>query len=67
MKKNVHHIDRIIRIALGIALLVFFGIDDSSYRVFGLLGVIPLMTGLIGFCPLYTLLGINGRACKRPQ
>lgn len=57
MKKNVHSIERGIRIVIGLVLvsLAFVGPANSWF----LLGLIPLATGLIGWCPPYTLLGIN--------
>jgi hypothetical protein len=65
MKQNVHSIDRIARIILGAALLAFYVLGSSDYKIFALLGIIPLLTGLVGFCPIYTLLGINGCGCKK--
>lgn len=61
--KNVGTVDRIIRIAVGIALLalVFVGPRTS----WGWIGVIPLVTALIGWCPLYRVLGL--RTCKNPS
>lgn len=57
MKQNEGNLDRVLRIIVGLGLLslVFFG----PQTMWGLIGVIPLSTGLIGFCPLYRLLGIN--------
>ena len=58
---NVGSIDRILRIVLGIVLiaLVFVGPKTS----WGWIGIVPLLTGLVGFCPLYSLVGLN--TCKR--
>lgn len=55
--KNEGNIDRILRIIFGIALiaLVFVGPQTP----WGWIGIIPLATGLIGFCPLYAILGIK--------
>ena len=64
MKQNVHIIDRIVRLMLGAILLGFFFAGSSDYRIFGLVGFIPLVTGMVGFCPLYSLLGIDGCKCK---
>ncbi len=57
MPKNEGSIDRILRIVVGLALisLVFVG----PQTLWGLVGIVPLATGLIGWCPLYTLLGIR--------
>ena len=57
MKKNVGGIDRTLRIVIG---LVLIGLAASStVGWWGYLGVVPLLTGLIGWCPPYTLLGWN--------
>lgn len=57
MKQNVGSIDRTIRIIVGLGLisLVFVG----PQTVWGWIGVVPLVTALIGWCPPYSLLGIN--------
>ncbi len=59
MKANVGSIDRILRIAVGIALLALLFILPGSARWWGLIGLLPLATGLFSFCPAYTLLGLN--------
>jgi len=60
MKKNVGTIDRAMRIIAGLVLLaMFFVYPDASWRYWTLIGVIPLATGLLSSCPLYTLLGIS--------
>ena len=51
MKANMGSIDRIIRIILGIVIIAL-GIVFKSFL--GLIGLIPLITALFGFCPLYT-------------
>ena len=60
MKKNIHNFERIARILIGFVLLsmAFWGPKNMWF----LLGVIPLATGLIGWCPPYALIGIN--TCK---
>ncbi len=57
MKPNEGTIDRILRVLVGIALisLVFVGPKTP----WGWIGVVPLVTGLVGICPLYSILGIN--------
>lgn len=57
MKANEGTIDRVIRVVVGLALLSLVVIGPKS--LFGLIGLIPLLTGLIGFCPLYKLFGLN--------
>jgi hypothetical protein len=58
-KTNVGGIDKIARIVLGLALLVGFFVSSGPYHWLLLLGVVPLATGLLNTCPLYTILGIN--------
>ena len=57
MKQNVGSIDRALRAIVGIGLisLVFIG----PQTVWGWIGVVPLATALLGWCPPYALLGIN--------
>lgn len=60
MKSNVGGIDRILRITVG---LVLIGLAASgTVGWWGWLGVVPLATGLVGWCPPYALLGFN--TCK---
>jgi hypothetical protein len=61
MKKNVGNAERAIRIIVGLVVisLVFIGPQSP----WGWLGLVPLATGLIGWCPPYSLLGIN--TCKK--
>ncbi|MBC7906733.1 MAG: DUF2892 domain-containing protein [Rhodospirillaceae bacterium] len=61
MNKNVGGIDRILRIAAGIALIALA--VTGTVGVWGYIGVVPLLTGLIGWCPAYLPLGI--KTCKR--
>lgn len=56
MKKNVGTIDRGIRIIVGIAAIAYAVLGGSSL---GYLGIVPLLTGLLGWCPPYSLLGIS--------
>ena len=54
-KPTVGGIDRVLRIALGIAMAVIglFVLKGTAGTVVGIIGLIPLVTGLVGFCPLY--------------
>ena len=65
MKQNVGTIDRVIRVLLGVALITFALVGEGVTAKFGWIGVIPLLTAFAGFCPLYTLLGLNSCACKK--
>ena len=57
MKKNEGNLDRILRITVGLTVLSLAFIGPQT--VWGYVGAVPLLTGLLGWCPLYTLLGIN--------
>jgi hypothetical protein len=61
MVTNVGSIDKGLRVAVGAALLVltFVGPFTAALYPWGLLGIVPLATGLVGWCPLYRVLGIN--------
>jgi Protein of unknown function (DUF2892) len=61
MKKNIHPIERALRVLVGAGLIsmAFIGPKNSWF----LLGIIPVLTGFSGWCPPYQLLGIN--TCKR--
>ncbi len=59
MEKNVGGIDKAARIMIGLALLSLIFFFKGTERWVALLGIIPLTTGLFGFCPLYTILKIN--------
>ncbi len=50
---NVGRIDRVLRIALGIALLSMVYLAAGPWRWAGLVGLLPLATGVAGWCPVY--------------
>lgn len=60
MTTNVGGADKVIRIVAGIVILGL-GLAFKSY--WGLVGLLPLLTGLVGFCPAYVLFGIS--TCKK--
>lgn len=55
--RNVGSLDRLLRIVLGAALIALVFVGPRT--PFGWIGVVPLLTGLIGTCPLYSLLGLR--------
>lgn len=57
MKSNVGGIDRILRIVAGLALIAMAA--AGIIPVWGYIGVVPLLTGVFKFCPVYPLLGLN--------
>jgi hypothetical protein len=63
MKRNEGLMDRIARVLLGAGLLalVFVGPETP----WGLIGLVPLLTGLVGTCPVYSLFGLS--TCPAPR
>jgi hypothetical protein len=63
MSTNVGTVDRILRIVFGLVLLslVFIGPQTP----WGWIGLVPLLTALVGYCPAYSLFGI--RTCAAPS
>jgi hypothetical protein len=61
--KNVGGIDKILRIVAGLILISMVFIGPQT--VWGWIGIVPLVTGLFNFCPLYPLIGLNTcKTCK---
>lgn len=56
MKKNVGSTEKTIRIILGV-VIILVGIFTQSW--WGLIGIVPLVTGLINYCPVWSLFGIS--------
>ena len=67
MTPNVGGFDRIARIVVGLALIAFAVLAPAtiSWKWIGYIGVVPLLTALVGFCPVYPLLGINTCPMKK--
>lgn len=62
---NEHTIDRVVRVILGLGLLTLLGVGPvPGWGLAGLVGLVPLLTGAIGSCPLYTLFGISTCSVK---
>ncbi len=59
MQNNVGTIDRVVRVVLGLGLLSLFGVLEGNAKFLGLIGLIPLGTAAIRFCPLYRLVGLS--------
>lgn len=59
MTRNEGTLDRALRVVLGIALLSLVFVGPRT--LLGLVGLVPLATGLAGFCPLYRVLGVSTR------
>lgn len=63
MKSNVGGLDRILRVLVGIALIALT--LTGTIGVWGWIGVIPLLTGALGSCPLYAIVGLNTCPMKK--
>lgn len=59
MQKNVGSADRLVRIVIGLALLSLLFVLDAPMKYLGLIGLVPLLTATLNWCPLYSLVGIN--------
>ena len=65
MNRNVGAIDRTLRIGVGALLVLLAGIEVIG--IWGYLGLVPLVTGLLGTCPAYTLFGVRTCASEGPS
>lgn len=63
MKTNEGSLDRTLRIVVGLVLVALA--LTGTVGAWGWIGVVPIITGALGWCPAYTLLGINTCAVKR--
>jgi len=63
MPRNEGTLDRALRILLGLILLSLVFIGPQT--LWGLIGLVPLATGLMGYCPLYQVLGLNTCPLKK--
>lgn len=63
MKMNAGTVDRILRVLIGIGLLSLALTGPKT--AFGYIGIIPVLTGLFGYCPVYTVLGVNTCSMKK--
>lgn len=59
MKANVGGMEKTIRIVAGIVLLGMVFFIEGNARWWGLIGLVPLITGVVGYCPVNALLGFN--------
>lgn len=60
LKTNIGSVDRALRVAIGAALFLAFALSSrQGWEWLYLIGIVPLATGLVGSCPLYSLLGIS--------
>jgi len=65
MSKNVGAVDRILRVIVGLVLVCYaipIGFPSTGWNWVGWIGVIPIITAFIGFCPAYKVVGVS--TCK---
>jgi hypothetical protein len=68
MNANVGLVDRVARVMIGLVLIAFaipLGFPQTGWNWLGWIGVVPVITGLLGTCPLYTVLGLSTCPLKR--
>jgi hypothetical protein len=63
MKTNEGNVDRALRVVAGLALIGLAA--TGTVGLWGYIGVVPLLTGAVGLCPLYSVLGINTCPTRR--
>jgi hypothetical protein len=64
MSVNVGTIDRVLRVVIGLALIAFaiaLGFPQTGWNWVGWIGVMPLITAVMGNCPAYSVLGLSSR------
>lgn len=59
---NLGSIDRILRIVVGVGAVTFALLSKNEYAVYGYIGIVPLLTAVVGVCPAYLPFGI--KTCK---
>jgi hypothetical protein len=59
MKANVGGMEKPARIVIGLLVLSLIFFLEGNARWWGLIGLVPLITGLVGYCPVSALVGIN--------
>jgi len=65
MTPNVGGMDRTLRIVAGLALLSLFFLLEGNARYWGLIGIVPILTGTFRWCPAYLPFGINTCSMKK--
>jgi len=70
MTTNVGMLDRAIRLVIGVLLIAFalrLGFPETGWNWVGWIGVVTILTALIGYCPAYSLLGLSTCPLRRSQ
>jgi Protein of unknown function (DUF2892). len=60
--KNVGRIDKVIRLIVGLSLLSLLYFMNGNLKYLGLIGLVPILTATVSYCPLYSIFGI--KTCK---
>ncbi|MBL9119696.1 MAG: DUF2892 domain-containing protein [Phycisphaerae bacterium] len=63
LPNNEHPVERVLRVLIGLGLLSIVFVGPQT--LWGLIGIVPLLTGLLGSCPLYTMVGLSTCPMKR--
>lgn len=66
MSRNVGGLDRLLRVVVGLVLIAYaipLGLPVTGWNWVGWIGVVPLLTALLGVCPAYSVIGVS--TCKR--
>lgn len=64
MTRNEGNVDRIVRVVAGLAILSLAFIGPKTAWAY--IGIVPVLTGLIGYCPAYSIFGINTCSLRKP-
>ncbi|MBS9476377.1 YgaP family membrane protein [Ancylobacter radicis] len=59
MTRNLGSLDRAVRVVIGLGLLSLILVLEGNLRWLGLIGLVPLLTAMIGNCPLYSVFGLS--------
>jgi hypothetical protein len=65
MNHNIGRIERVVRLIVGVLILGLYGALPTPWRYLALVGLLPLGSGLTGFCPIYAQLGWNRDKASR--
>ena len=63
MSRNEGTVDRVLRVVVGLVLLSLVFVGPKT--AWGWIGIVPILTGLVGYCPAYRLIGLNTCAMKK--
>jgi hypothetical protein len=65
MSHNIGRIERVVRLIIGVLILGLYGALPTPWRYLALVGLLPLGSGLTGFCPIYAQMGWNRDKASR--